>query len=138
MSKTSGELRVIPVPFPREIKPGDALVDELANAIQRAKLWLEKGDILVVKHKIVSKAEGQLVELGAIRPSASARRWGERCGVDARVTEVAVRQAKRVVRRRKGVLITEARPGRVCPNSGVDGSDRDGRTLPLLLTVDPE
>ncbi|PYX81654.1 MAG: coenzyme F420-0:L-glutamate ligase [Acidobacteria bacterium] len=138
MSKTSGELRVIPVPFPREIKPGDALVDELANAIQRAKLWLEKGDILVVKHKIVSKAEGQLVELGAIRPSASARRWGERFGVDARVTEVAVRQAKRVVRRGKGVLITETRHGLVCANSGVDVSNVDGGRHALLLPEDPD
>src|SRR5438270_11427933 len=138
MSKTSGELRVIPVPFPPEIKPSDPLVDKLANAIQRAKLRPEKGDILVVKHKLVSKAEGQLVELGAIRPSASAGRWGERFGVDARVTEVAVRQAKRVVRRGKGVLITETRHGLVCANSGVDVSNVDGGRHALLLPEDPD
>ncbi|HKN33498.1 MAG TPA: coenzyme F420-0:L-glutamate ligase [Terriglobales bacterium] len=140
MNKASpvGEVRVIPVPFPDEIKPGDALVGKLAHALKRAKLSLQKGDILIVKHKIVSKAEGQLAELGSIRPSARARRWGRRFGTDARVTELALSQAKRVVRRRKGVLITETRHGLVCANSGIDVSNMDGGRHALLLPADPD
>ena len=138
MNKASGELRVIPVPFPREINPGDDLVDKLSDALQGAKLALQKGDILVVKHKIVSKAEGQLVELASIHPSASSREWGRSFGVDARVAELALSQAKRVVRRRKGVLITETHHGLVCANSGVDLSNVDGGRHALLLPKDAD
>ena len=138
MNKASSELRVIPVPFTHEVSPGDDLVDELFDALKRARISLQKGDILVIKHKIVSKAEGQLVELQSIVPSASSRRWGRRFGVDARVTELALSQAKRVVRRGKGVLITETRHGLVCANSGVDVSNVDGGEHALLLPQDPD
>ena len=67
------ELRVIALPLPSEIQPGDSLVDKLVQALQHRKLSLKAGDILVVKHKIVSKAEGMLVPLDEIQPSASSR-----------------------------------------------------------------
>ncbi len=97
-----------------------------------------KGDVLVVKHKIISKAEGQLVELDSIRPSASSRAWANRYGLDARVTELALRESKRVVRRKRGVVITETRRGLVCANSGVDVSNVNGGRHALLLPADPD
>ena len=84
------------------------------------------GDILVIKHKIVSKAEGQLVELAKIKPSAASRAWARRYRLDARVVEVAVSQSRRIVRRKRGVLITETPHGFVCANSGVDVSNVNG------------
>ncbi len=72
---------------------------------------LQQGDILVVKHKIVSKAEGQLLHLENIKPSASSRAWARRYKLDARVTELALAESKRIVRRKRGVLITETRHG---------------------------
>ncbi len=97
---------------------------------------LRPGDILVIKHKIVSKAEGQLVDLN--EPSASSRGWAQRYHLDARVIELAIQQSRRIVRRKRGVLITETRHGFICANSGVDVSNVDGGRHALLLPEDPD
>ena len=136
--KRPGEVRIIPVPFAEEVRPGDDLAEKLLQALRHQSLTLTPGDILVVKHKIVSKAEGQLVELNAIKPSAPSRAWGKRYKTDARVIELALAQSKRVVRRRLGVLITETRHGLVCANSGVDVSNVDGGRHALLLPQEPD
>jgi coenzyme F420-0:L-glutamate ligase / coenzyme F420-1:gamma-L-glutamate ligase len=133
-----GELRIIPVPFPDEILPGDSLPDKLLGALKRRKLTLKPGDILIVKHKIVSKAEGQLVDLEKVRPSRTSRSWARRYHLDARVTEVALAESKRVVRRKGGVLITETRHGLICANSGVDVSNVNGGHHALLLPQDSD
>jgi coenzyme F420-0:L-glutamate ligase/coenzyme F420-1:gamma-L-glutamate ligase len=132
------ELRVIPVLFADEIKPGDSIAEKLIAALRRGKLRLQAGDILVVKHKIISKAEGQLVDLSSVSPSASSRAWARRYGLDARVTEVALSQSQRIVRRKRGVLITETRHGFICANSGVDVSNVNGGRDALLLPEDPD
>jgi coenzyme F420-0:L-glutamate ligase/coenzyme F420-1:gamma-L-glutamate ligase len=132
------ELQIIPVFFPDEIRPGDSLADKLLQAMRHPKLSLRAGDILIVKHKIVSKSEGQLVPLEKIKPSTSSRAWARRYNLDARVTEVALRESQRVVRRKRGVLITETRHGLVCANSGVDASNVDGGHHALLLPKDPD
>jgi len=133
-----GELRVIPVRVAGEIRPGDSLSEKFLDALKRARLQLAKGDILVVKHKIVSKSEGCLVRLDAIRPSTASRAWARRFKVDARVTELALQQSKTVIRRKNGVLITETRHGLICANSGVDVSNVDGGQHALLLPEDPD
>jgi coenzyme F420-0:L-glutamate ligase / coenzyme F420-1:gamma-L-glutamate ligase len=132
------ELRVIPVRLDDEIQPGDSLATKFLIALKKLRLKLAQGDILVVKHKIVSKAEGCLVALDTIRPSASSRDWGRRFQVDARVTELALQQCKKVIRRKKGVLITETRHGFICANSGVDVSNVDGGQHALLLPKNPD
>lgn len=99
---------------------------------------MRPGDILVIKHKIISKAEGQLVELKTVMPSASSRRWAQRHHLDARVIELALQQSRRVVRRQRGVLITETRHGLICANSAVDVSNVDGGRHALLLPQDPD
>jgi len=131
-------LEIVPIPFSQEIRPGDSLVEKLLEAMRRSRLSLKSGDILIVKHKIVSKAEGQLVELEKITPSPSSRTWARRYKVDARVIELALSQSRRVVRRKRGVLITETRHGLVCANSGVDVSNVDGGQHALLLPRDPD
>jgi coenzyme F420-0:L-glutamate ligase/coenzyme F420-1:gamma-L-glutamate ligase len=134
----SRELRIIPISLADEIRPGDSLSDKLLQALQHPKLSLRAGDILIVKHKIVSKAEGQLVALDEIKPSASSKAWARRYNLDARVTEVALAESKRVVRRKRGVLITETQHGLICANSGVDASNVDGGHHALLLPKDPD
>jgi coenzyme F420-0:L-glutamate ligase/coenzyme F420-1:gamma-L-glutamate ligase len=131
-------VQVIPIPFADEIQPGDSISEKLTAALRQAGLGLATGDILIIKHKIISKAEGQLVELSRIRPSPSSRAWAQRYGLDARVTELALSQSKRVVRRRRGVLITETRHGFICANSGVDVSNVSGGRHALLLPEDPD
>jgi coenzyme F420-0:L-glutamate ligase/coenzyme F420-1:gamma-L-glutamate ligase len=128
----------IGLPFVREVMPGDSISEHLMAALREARVKLEGGDVLVIKHKIVSKAEGQLVDLEQVRPSAASCAWGKRFGVDARVTELALGESRRVVRRKRGVLITETRHGFVCANSGVDVSNVDGGRHALLLPKDPD
>jgi coenzyme F420-0:L-glutamate ligase / coenzyme F420-1:gamma-L-glutamate ligase len=137
-SQQSRELRVIPLPLRDEIRPGDSLAEKLLAALKRYKLSLMKGDILVIKHKIVSKAEGQFVELDSIRPSPNSYAWARRYKLDARVTEVALAQSRRIVRRKRGVLITETGHGLICANSGVDVSNVNGGQHALLLPEDPD
>lgn len=99
---------------------------------------MRAGDILVIKHKIVSKSEGRFVDLKRIKPSRASRLWARRYGLDSRVTELALRESRRVVRRKNGVLITETRHGLVCANSGVDVSNVDGGRHALLLPEHPD
>jgi coenzyme F420-0:L-glutamate ligase/coenzyme F420-1:gamma-L-glutamate ligase len=96
------------------------------------------GDILVVKHKIVSKAEGRLVDLATIKPSAESVAWAKRYELDARVIELALRESRSVLRRKNGVLITETHHGFLCANSGIDVSNVDGGNTALLLPEDPD
>lgn len=132
------ELRVMPVRFSNEIRSGDALIEQLLGALKRQRRSLKRGDVLIVKHKIVSKVEGRLVSLKTIKPSAASRAWARRYHLDARVTELAMAECKRIVRRRHGVLITETRHGLICANSGVDVSNVDGGRHALLLPDNPD
>ncbi len=135
------ELRAIPVRGIGEVRPGDSLADTILTALTRQKCPLAEGDVLVVTHKIVSKAEGQVVALATLHPSAQARRWARRYGYDPRVVELALAQSRRIVRKRHGVLITETRHGAnglVCANSGVDLSNVDGGKSAALLPPDPD
>lgn len=138
MNKDNFGLRVIPVRFRDEVRPGNSIITMLLAEINHAKLALQSGDILVIKHKVISKAEGQLIDLGRIKPRRSSRAWGKRYKLDARVTELAVTESKRVIRRKRGVLITETRHGFICANSGVDVSNVNGGGHALLLPRDPD
>jgi len=137
-SKPRGELRAIPIRGIGEVRPGDALADKILTALQRRKWSLERGDILLVTHKVVSKAEGRIVPLRQVKPSRVAQRWAKRYRADPRVVELALAQARRVVRMQRGVLITQTRHGLVCANSGVDLSNADGGRSAVLLPHDPD
>src|SRR5215813_3874497 len=132
------ELRIIPVPYADEIKSGDSIAEKLFQSLTAERQRFRVGDILVVKHKIVSKAEGQIIDLSTIRPSAGTRAWAGRHGIDPRVIELAIKQSRRIIRRKGKVLITETRHGFVCANSGVDVSNVDGGQHALLLPDDPD
>ncbi len=132
------ELRIIPISLADEITPGDSLADKLLQALRESNISFESGDILIVKHKIVSKAEGRIVDLATIKPSAASVSWAKKYDLDARVIELAVREGSGVIRRKNGVLITETRHGFICANSGVDVSNVDGGSHALLLPADPD
>src|ERR1700680_721113 len=76
-SAASDELRLIPIPLADEIHPGDSLPDKLLASLRRRRLGFPSGDLLVVKHKIVSKSEGRLVDLVTIDPSAESIAWAK-------------------------------------------------------------
>lgn len=133
----SSSIQGIPVIGIGEVAKGDSIADLVIHALARGGLRLHDGDILVVKHKIVSKAEGSAVELRTVSPSAAARRFGAKNGLDPHVIELALREAKRIVRK-EHVLITETAHGFVCANSGVDVSNVDGGRTAVLLPVNPD
>jgi coenzyme F420-0:L-glutamate ligase/coenzyme F420-1:gamma-L-glutamate ligase len=130
---TQGEIRILPIAVQGEIREGDKLSQKLLVAARTAGLHFQEGDVLVIKHKIVSKSEGAMVALEKIRPSPAARRWARRYALDPRVSELALRETRRIVRRKKGVLISETQHGFVCANAGVDVSNVDGGHHAVLL-----
>jgi coenzyme F420-0:L-glutamate ligase / coenzyme F420-1:gamma-L-glutamate ligase len=132
------EIRLIPIPLADDIQPGDSLTEKLTASMQQRKIAFASGDILVVKHKIVSKAEGRIVDLATINPSAESIAWAKKYKLDARVIELAMRESRAVIRRKNGVLITETQHGFICANSGVDVSNVDGGRHALLLPADPD
>jgi coenzyme F420-0:L-glutamate ligase/coenzyme F420-1:gamma-L-glutamate ligase len=132
------ELRLIPIPLADEIRPGDSLADKLFESLRRCRLNFQPGDILIVKHKIVSKSEGRLVDLATIQPSAESTLWAKQYALDARVIELALRESRAVIRRKNGVLITETHHGFLCANSGVDVSNVNGGSHALLLPEDSD
>jgi coenzyme F420-0:L-glutamate ligase/coenzyme F420-1:gamma-L-glutamate ligase len=121
-----------------EVRPGDDLAHLIVTALRRERLRVRAGDILVVKHKVVSKAEGRIARLADVTPSSRARRWAAAWGHDARVLELALRESRRVVRTGHGVLITETKHGFICANSGLDLSNVDGGESAVLLPEDPD
>ncbi len=136
--RARGEIRILPIAVAEEIYPGALLSTILLAAINKTRIRLENGDILVVKHKVVSKSEGAVVSLEEIKPSAASRKWARRYRLDARVSELALRESRRIVRRERGVLITETRRGLICANSGVDVSNVNGGKHAVLLPADPD
>jgi len=138
MDRRPGDVRILPLAVEGEIRPGESLSQKLLAAAKTLGIRFQDRDILVVKHKVVSKVEGALVELESITPSATSRRWARAHGLDARVSELAVRESRRIVRRKRGVLITQTRHGFICANSGVDVSNVNGGRHALLLPRDPD
>ena len=128
-------IELIPVEGFPEVRPGDDLAGMVAGAVQGS---LRSGDVLVVTHKIMSKAEGRLVDLNTVEPSALAKEYAARWGKDPRQIEVVFRESRRVVRMDRGVVISETRHGFVCANAGVDASNVPGEDTVCLLPVDPD
>jgi coenzyme F420-0:L-glutamate ligase/coenzyme F420-1:gamma-L-glutamate ligase len=136
--RSRGEIRILPIPVDGEIGPGASLSQVLFASAHTAEIRFERGDILIVKHKAVAKAEGAIVALDDVRPSARSRAWARRYGLDARVRELALRESRRIIRQKRNVLITETRHGFICANSGVDVSNVDGGERAVLLPADPD
>ncbi len=132
------EIRAIPVEGIGEVRPGDDIPGMLLAALAAKRKSLSQGDVLVITHKIVSKAEGLIVPLESVRPSRNAHEWAKKYALDARITQTALDESQRVVKRGHGVTITETAHGFVCANSGVDASNVDGGHSVVLLPRDPD
>ena len=125
-----------------EIAVGDDLAGLIGDAIEATPgvLPLQPDDVLVITQKIVSKAEGAIVDLDAIEPRPEAVAFAERWDRDARQIEVVLREARRVVRMEHGVLITETEHGFICANGGIDASNVGPASghIVTLLPKDPD
>lgn len=130
---------VAPLGIPA-VKPGDDLVAVIASALDAEGLSLQSGDVLVVAQKIVSKAEGRVVDLASITPWGRAQEIARKIGKDPRLVEVILSESVRVVRTRRDLIIVEHRLGLVMANAGVDQSNvtADSTEQLLLLPLDPD
>ena len=127
-----------PVPGLPMVRPGDDLAALLVDGLSLSSLELRDDDLLVVCQKVVSKAEGRVVDLREVEPSPFARRFAAEHDKDARVVELVLRESRRIVRMAQGHLIVETAHGFVCANAGIDESNGLGDDLVLLLPVDPD
>lgn len=121
------------------VQSGDDLSQLILNALERADLTLNSGDIIVIASKIVSKAEGRVVALRDITPDEQALQIAQEVDKDPRIVELVLRESTGISRKRRGVLITEHRLGFVSANSGLDASNVDDTNQRvLLLPLDPD
>ena len=117
------------------MRPGDDLVGLVAELA--AAQGVVPGDVLICAHKVVSKAEGRVVELAAVTPGARARALAALTGKDPGLCELILRESRRIVRRRRATLICETHHGFVCANAGIDTSNAHPGEA-ILLPVDPD
>ncbi len=125
------------------IRQDDNLADILLKSLQETNVELHNDDILVIAQKIVSKAEGRMVNIATITPSARARELAEESKKDARVVELMLQESNEVLRIRVGTIIVEHKLGFVCANAGIDHSNVSGggnekEEYVLLLPEDPD
>ena len=125
-----------------EIRPGDDLPALILSALDETAgaLPLRPDDVLVVTQKIVSKAEGAIIDLTSVEPRPEAIAFAERWDRDARQVEVVLREARRVVRMDNGVVITETPHGFICANGGIDASNvvPESGSIVTQLPLDPD
>ena len=121
-----------------EVTLGDDLATLIAEAIDRAQTQLQPGDVLVLAHKIVSKAEGRVRALADVRPGQRAIELANHLGKDPRHVQVILDESREVLRAERGVLICVTHHGFVCANAGVDASNAPHADTVVLLPTDPD
>lgn len=139
----TNQLNLAALPNIPLIQPGDDLVAIILKSLTEIDLKLQNDDVLVLAQKIVSKAEGRLVKLADVVPSAQALELAPQLQKDPRHVEVILRETKEIVRMRAGVIVVEHRLGYVCANAGVDRSNvaphgESAEDYLLMLPEDPD
>ena len=130
------EYRVFAIGGMPEVRDGDDLPGLIADALEAQGTPLESGDVLVVTQKIVSKAEGRVVQLDTVAAGDFAKEWAEAWERDARAVELVLRESRRIVRMTNGLILSETKHGWVCANAGIDQSNVSEGAV-CLLPVDP-
>jgi len=137
VSRAPEPIRLVALPGIPAVQPGDDLGALIRAAAQRASIPLRAG-ALVIAQKIVSKAEGRVVALSDVTPSAEAIKLAAEDERDPRQMELVLRETARIVRRGHGVTISETKHGFVCANAGVDLSNAPTPDSAVLLPLDPD
>jgi coenzyme F420-0:L-glutamate ligase/coenzyme F420-1:gamma-L-glutamate ligase len=119
------------------IKEGDNLGEIIVGAAGKSGVDIRDGVVIVITQKIISRAEGRLIDLGRVTPSPFALKIARDTNKDPRHVEVVLRETGRVVRMRGGIMIMETRHGFVCANAGVDLSNIEGGMV-CLLPLNPD
>ncbi|MCS7120183.1 MAG: coenzyme F420-0:L-glutamate ligase [Nitrososphaerota archaeon] len=132
------EIKIIPILGLPIIQPGDDLGELICKAAEKQSTPIEDGDIIVVTHVVVSRAENNIINLDEIVPSDFAKRIAAEYGRDPAHVEVVLREAKSIIRMRDGHIIAETKHGFICANAGVDKSNVPGERNVTPLPEDPD
>jgi coenzyme F420-0:L-glutamate ligase / coenzyme F420-1:gamma-L-glutamate ligase len=132
------ELTVTPIEGLPEVAPGDDLAHVIADALNRPNHAVRDADVLVIAHKIVSKAEGRIRALTDVHPGPRATELARQLSKDPRHVQVVLDESRQVLRATRGVLICVTHHGFVCANAGVDASNVPGDETVVLLPTDPD
>ena len=119
------------------IRPGDSLAEMISSAAKKQGTPLEENDVIVVTHVVVSKAEGNIVNLDDVRPSEKAKEIAQQTNKDPALVEVILRETKEIVRIGENSLITETKSGIICANAGIDRSNVSGDRNVVPLPKNP-
>lgn len=131
-------LEIIPVSGLPIVKQGDDIAELICSAAAEQGTPIQKGDIIVITHVFVSRAEGRIVNLDTITPSEFAKTIAKQFDKDPALVEVILQQSKGIIRMQDGKLITESKQGIICANSGVDRSNVPGERNVVLLPEDAD
>jgi coenzyme F420-0:L-glutamate ligase/coenzyme F420-1:gamma-L-glutamate ligase len=132
------KVEVFPITGLPIIKEGDDLALLVCQAAEKQGTPIQNGDVIVVTHVIVSRAEGNVVDLETVTPSEFAKTVAKTTGKDPQLVEVILRESRSIIRMRDGKLITESKQGLVCANSGIDQSNVPGNTVVAPLPKDSD
>ncbi len=139
MSKNAEEIKIIGLKGIPVIKKGDNLARIICEAADKQGVGIKDGDIIVVASKVVAKAEGRIVHLNEVEPSAFAKRIGEVMRKDPRLVELVLRESNKIVKMKFRHLIVETKHGFVCANAGIDRSNVAGeKDIVSLLPENPD
>ncbi|MEM2744877.1 MAG: coenzyme F420-0:L-glutamate ligase, partial [Nitrososphaerota archaeon] len=133
------EIRIIGLTNMPLIKKGDDIAKIIIENIKKEGLCIEEGDIIVISQKIISKAEGRIINLKKIKPSEKAIKIAEITNKDPRLVEIILKESRKIIKACPGHLIVKTKQGIVCANAGVDRSNVAGKEdIVTLLPKNPD
>ncbi|MGA8084276.1 MAG: coenzyme F420-0:L-glutamate ligase [Candidatus Nitrosopolaris sp.] len=133
------KIEIIPVPISSDIRPGDNLDLIILDSMKKANEFLSEGDIVIVAQKVVSKAEGRLIDLKLVNPSERSLQIAKQYDKDPRLIELILNESVDVLRLTRGMLIVETKRGLICANAGVDQSNvEESNDYAVLLPEDAD
>jgi coenzyme F420-0:L-glutamate ligase/coenzyme F420-1:gamma-L-glutamate ligase len=129
-------IQIIPIPIQDDISNGDDIADLIIKSVEEKNESLQENDIVVITHKIISKAEGKTTDLTRIVPSEESKKISSQMGKDSRLVELIISQSNEIVKIERDIIITETKHGFVCANSGIDTSNVGKLSNHVLLLPD--
>jgi coenzyme F420-0:L-glutamate ligase / coenzyme F420-1:gamma-L-glutamate ligase len=130
------KIEIIPILIRDDIKKGDDIADLIIKSIKDKNESLQENDVVIITHKIISKAEGRTTDLRNIVPSEESKKISSNTGKDPRLVELIISQSNEIVKIERDIIITETKHGFVCANAGIDTSNVGKLSDHVLLLPD--
>ena len=132
-------IQIIPIPLQEDISNGDNIADLIVKSLKEKNESLQENDLIVITHKIISKAEGKTTDLAKIVPSEESIKISSHTGKDPRLVELITSESNEIVKIERDIIITETKHGFVCANAGIDTSNVGKLSNQvILLPNDPD